>query len=217
VRTSPILTASTALQSQPVRTLGELAALLDTQTIRELAAARTNTSGTVTLGGTHPFNERMQLNLDITVSQLGSTDGSDAVAGIPGSTPILAIKSAGAEYFLNTQLIISELLTDNDVSIIGARYANTNSATSTSISLNTRIPKGTRWRFNPRLRLDLRHNTQADSRDQALFPTLRVDYRMGRHSQFELLLGGDWTRHTFGGKADASYGYNFSFGYRLNF
>ena len=208
IRKSPVLTTSNALQGQTVSTIDALVDLLGESTTRDVALDRTPTSRTLTFGGTHPLNDRVQLNADLTLSRLGASPASAGVSAIPKSAQ---------EYFFNGQVIVNRLLRDNDVTILGGRYANTTTARSVSLLFNTRYPVGTRWRLNPRARLDLRDNFTDQSKYVALFPSFRADYRVGRQMLLEVEVGGDWTNNFFNGDTETTYGYYITAGYRLSF
>ncbi|MBI5136725.1 MAG: SPOR domain-containing protein [Nitrospirae bacterium] len=208
VRKSPVLTTSNALQGQPYGTIETMRYVLGVNRTREVALDRTPTSRTLTLGATHPINGRVQINADVTVSKLGGT---------PASEGVLAVAGTGDEFFINTQMIVNHLIRDDDVTILGARYANTSTATSTSLNFNMRYPVGNRWRINPRAHIDYRDNFTDKSKLIGIFPSIRADYRLGRLFQLEMETGGDWSGNFFNGAREDTYGYYATLGYRINF
>jgi tetratricopeptide (TPR) repeat protein len=207
-RNSPILTTSNALQGQGVTSIDDLLDSFSESEIRQLAEDRTAESTTLTLGASHPFSQRLQLNGDVTVSELTGTDGSGGVEPIPGT---------GREYFYNLQVIGSSLITTNDIAILGLRYSNTSTADIYSASVNTRYPVNRDWRFNPRLRVDYRENQNDTSSQWITSPSLRMDYRWRRRYRFEVEGGGEWSTRDLADDTERSTSWFFSLGYRADF
>ena len=229
-RNSPILTTTNAIQGQPVRTVDELQDLFTEDEIRQLAEDRTSESKTITFGVSQPLSEKLQINGDLTVSNISNTKGSDLNGdGVIDSTlfdlngdgidetDIQPIPSTGNEYFYNLQLIGSSLIKSGDTSILGLRYSDTSTSNTTTLSLNTRYPVNRQWRINPRMRIDYRENSNDDSTQWTFSPEIRTDYRWRKRYRFEFELGGEWsTRELVQGNEDTS-SFFFSLGYRADF
>ena len=94
----------------------------------------------------------MQISGDVTLPNLSGTESSGGVDAIPGT---------GNEWFYTAQLIGSNLITTGDISVLGLRYIDGDTYNSIGASLNTRYPLNSAWRVNPRVQLDLRHNTDS--------------------------------------------------------
>lgn len=207
VRKSPLLTTRNALQGQMVTTVDELQDVYTDDEIRQLAEDRTIDSRSFTLGVSRPVSEKLQASADLTVTNLGDAPASGGVPAIPGT---------GDDYFLNLQLIGSSLLKPGDIAIVGLRYADTSTARTTSLSLNTRYPVTSGWRVNPRLRVDYRRNDDG-STQWILAPSLRTDYRWKKRYRFELELGAEWSDLELTDTTDESSAYFVSAGYRIDF
>jgi len=207
-RNSPILTTTNALQGQTLPTLDQLLNKFTEKQIRKLAEDRTADVVTVSLGASHPLNEKLQLNGDVTVSRLSGTNTSGGVDAIPGT---------GNEYFYNLQLIGSNLIKSGDISVFGVRYSDTSTSTITSLTLDTRYPIHTVWRINPRFRLDYRNNSNNDSTQWTAAPSLRIDYRWHKHYRLEAEAGGELSTQDLSTTTQNSSSYFFSLGYRADF
>jgi hypothetical protein len=144
----------------------------------------------------------------VTVSNLSGTDASGGVAAVPGT---------GNEYFYGLQLIGSNLIKNGDINVLGLRYANTSTADTTTLTLDTRYPIETAWRINPRLRVDYRDNSNTGSTQWIGTPSLRIDYRWRRRYHFEVEGGYEWSTEDLPNDTQDSTSYFFSLGYRADF
>ena len=83
----------------------------------------------------------------------------------------------------------SSIFREGDVSIISARYSDSDTSRVTSLSFDSRYPIGRTWRINPRLRIDRRERI-ADENDEWLYtPGIRIQYRRSRAFRIELEAG----------------------------
>ncbi len=215
-RNSPILTTTNALQGQPVDTLSDLNDLFSENQIRQLAQDRTAENTGVTLGASHPFSDKLQLDGDVTVSKLSDTQNSGDLNG-DGIDDGLATPGTGFEFFYNAQIIGSSLITSADISILGLRYSDAQSADTTTLSVNTRYPITNDWRVNPRARVDYRINASDNSKQWIFAPEFRTDYRWRKAHHFEFDLGGEWSDRELSSGSEKTSSYFFSLGYRLDF
>ena len=207
-RNSPILTTSNALQGQPEFELDALIARVGEATAQDLARDRTAHSRSITLGGSHPLSDKYTINADLTVTNLSGTPASGGVPAVPAT---------GNEYFLSTQLVADKLWLKNDVSIVGYRLAMTNTASTHTLSFNSRFPLAKFWRMNPRMRIDYRDNSSDRSKQYTIIPSVRTDIRVGKRMRLEMELGGDWTHNQLPTTTETTYGYFLNLGYRLDF
>jgi len=207
-RKSPILTTSNALLGQPVSSISELLTLFSEDEIRQLAVDRTPDSRSYTIGASRPLDSRFQISGDVTLTNLSST---------PASGGVEAFESTGNDYFYSLQLIGNSLIKEGDLGILGLRYADTSSATTSTLSINSRYPVNSVWRVNPMLRIDRRVFIADDSLQWTYSPSVRVNYRWHRNAQFELELGGEWSNHDFTDTTEKFSAYFLNAGYRLDF
>jgi tetratricopeptide (TPR) repeat protein len=207
-RNSPILLTSNALQGQLFDSIDAMLDVFSESEIRDIARDRTARSKLGTLGVSRPLNDKFQFSGDVTVSNFSDTEASAGVA---------ANRGTGNEYFYNLQLIGSNLVKPGDITILGLRYIDGNTANTTSLSLNTRYPFSNDLRINPRLRIDYRKNTD-DDMDQLIYkPSLRLTYRVKRSLRLEADLGGEWSDEEIVDGSDKSRSYFVSLGYRADF
>ncbi|MET0014743.1 MAG: tetratricopeptide repeat protein [Sedimenticola sp.] len=206
-RKSPILTTSNALQGQGVTSISALKGSFTIDQIRQLAADRTATSRSATLGVSHRLASDWQISTDITVSNLSGTPASGGVDASPAT---------GDEYFMNLQFIGSNLFLEGDLVIPGFRYSNTSTAETLSASLNVRYPIGNQWRVNPRLRLDYRERTDGTTQ-WILAPNIRTTYRWKKHISFEFEGGGEWSEENLSATTQRSSLLFLYLGYRWDF
>ena len=207
-RNSPILTTTNALQGQTLVSLDDLLNSLSKDQIRQLAEDRTADVTTLTLGASHPFNDKLQVSGDVTASRLSGTNSSGGVDAVPGT---------GNEYFYNLQLIGSNLVKNGDISVLGLRYSDTSTSNISSLTLDTRYPIQTVWRINPKFRLDYRDNSNNNSTQWTAAPSLRIDYRWRKRYRFELEGGGEWSTQDFTDQTQDSSAWFISLGYRADF
>ena len=210
-RNSPILTTTNALQGQGVATLRELFGLFAKDQIRQLAVDRTTVSKSATLSITQPLNETFQLSGEVTASHTSASVASGGVEANP---------STGTETFYTLQLISSDLIRDGSISILGLRFSDTQNNTTTSATLNTRVPITRNFRINPRLRIDYRRNKTDGGSRWTVRPLVRVDYRWRRRYRLEMELGYEWLNDHFASAMTTNQitrGYFLFIGYRAEF
>ena len=207
-RNSPILLTSNALQGQLFNSIDQMLDVFSESEIRDIARDRTARSKLATLGVSRPLNDRFQFSGDVTVSNFSDTKAS---AGI------LANRGTGNEYFYNVQLIGSNLVKPGDITILGLRYIDADTANTTSLSLNTRYPFSNDLRVNPRLRIDYRKNTDDDMDQMIYTPSLRLTYRIKRSLRLEADIGGEWSDEEIIDGSNKSRSYFVSLGYRADF
>jgi len=199
-RQSPTLTTSNALFSSTVRSFEELVATTSEEQLRTDAKNNTGTYTTIALSGSTPLSKTYQINGDITVSNLSKTAIS------PGT---------GNETSYGLQFIGTNLLTDNDVSVIGIRVSNRSTADTTSYDLNSRIIINKEWKVRPRFRYETQ--TQKTGTNRTTFkPSIRFDYRLKRNFRLELDTGYDF-RRSKGTTNSKDTSYYLSVGYIYDF
>jgi tetratricopeptide (TPR) repeat protein len=174
-RRSPFLSASNALIGQQVADFGELQSLFTEDEIRQLALDRAAQSTTMTLGLSQPLSARVQLNVNASESRLEATPASGGVPANPAST----------YRYLSTDFVASSLLKEGDVSILGLRYAESQTNETLSLLLDARFPLGT-LRINPRFRVDHREVKSDGSTQWTYTPGIRLQYRKDRRFRIEL-------------------------------
>jgi tetratricopeptide (TPR) repeat protein len=206
-RKVPLQTTSNALIGRQEKTIDELKKVMNIEQIYQLAKDRTADNTTLTVGGAQPINKKYQASADITFIRTGETIASGGVAATPDT---------GTNYYVNTQLVANNLLSNKDTTVLGIRYYDTNTFDTTSFIANTRFPITRNWRINPRLQYDIR--TLSDGRSQKIIRALfRTDYRYLSKARFDFELGYDDINDEAAGEILASNNLYFTLGYRWDF
>lgn len=177
-RQAPTLTTSNALIGSTTASFEELIASTTEAEYRADAKDNTAAYKTITLSGSTPLSDKYQLNADLTLSTLSST-------------PVAS--GTGTESSYSLQFIGNNLLTENDVSVIGVRISNRSTADTTTYDLNSRIVLNKEWKVRPRLRYETQTQTTGTNRT-ILKPSVRFDYRLKRNFRIELDTGYDFKK-----------------------
>jgi hypothetical protein len=207
-RKSPILTTRNALIGQPVATIDELLLVWTEQEVRNLAVDRTADSQTVTLGIATPLGERLQLNFDVTSSEIEGTVGSGGVSAVPGT---------GAQIFYSTSLVATGLFANSDVSIWNLRVGEADTYQTKLLTWDGRFPIGRRIRINPRIRYAIWEGLTDGRKRTTISPSLRFLMNARNRYRLEFEIGrDDMNRVDSGGERDSNANY-VNFGYRASF
>ena len=104
-----------------------------------------------------------------------------------------------------------------DIHIIGTRYSKTSTSTTNTISLNSRYPVTSKFRINPRFRVDFRKNKSDDSEQTTYRPFLRLSYKLKRGFRAEADAGGEWSNRNLTDTTDKDRSWFVNAGYRMDF
>ena len=178
-RRSPLLELSNALIGQSAPDLTTLRTEFTPSQIRQLALDRTATSETAVVSVSRPFGERWQFMLDFAALRLGGTPPSGGVA---------ATSSTGLDKNVSVQMAGSSLLQSSDLHILGARFDDSPTSRSTTLSWDARFALPGAWRIGPRLSVERLDNTSLGGRQMLYLPEVRGDWT-GRRSVFEIIAG----------------------------
>lgn len=208
IRQSPLLTTNNALISQTgVDDLNELRDMFSDEAIHDLALDRTAVSRSYTLGASHRVNDSYQLNGDITITSLSSTDPSGGVA---------ALEATGNDFLYSIQLTGTNLFSRRDLTLIRLRYKDKKNSDTVSLSINSRLQVSNALRVNPRLSMDFTTETD-DSSERKTRPSLIINYRVRQRYHFELEVGAELEDRDFGDTRTGTSIYFLNAGFRLDF
>lgn len=207
MRNSPYLTTHNALIGQPVATIDDLLLTFSEDEIRDLALDRTSEVQTYAIGISTPLFERFQINADVTLSDFEGTPASGGVPELP---------ALGQQYYYSLNILGTSLLREGDMSIIGLRYTDGDTSSTSTLTLDTRYPVTDRFRVNPRLQLIVREDSQFDTDQFIARPSLRLFYRMGRKYRLELDVGGELADREIRNDSSDSSSYFIYAGYRAD-
>jgi tetratricopeptide (TPR) repeat protein len=207
-RKSPILTTRNSLIGQPVETIDELLLVWTEEEVRSLAVDRTADSQTVTLGISKPLGERLQVNFDVTTSEIDGTVSSGGVSAVPGS---------GAQLFYALSLVGTGLFASSDVSIWNFRIGDADTYQTKLLTWDGRFPIGRRIRINPRIRYAIWESLTDGRSRTTISPSLRFLMNSRNRYRLEFEIGRDnMNRVDLSGERD-SYANFVNFGYRASF
>jgi hypothetical protein len=206
-RHSPFLSTGNALIGQPVLEFADLLELLPEEEIKQLGLDRSPVSTTYTIGLSHSLSPKLQINADVNQTSVDETPESGGVAATPSTT---------YRYYASS-LVASSLFKEGDVTILGARYSDSDTARVVSLTFDSRYPIGRAWRINPRLRVDRRERFADPDYEWLYTPGIRVQYRRSRNVRIELEAGKQFSqRETLGADLDRE-SYYINIGYQSFF
>jgi hypothetical protein len=206
-RHTPYLSTGSALIGQPVESFSELRVLYSEEEIRQFSLDRTPIADSYTFGVAYSISPKLQINVDA---------NQTTVAAAPESGGVAAMPEASYTYF-STTLIASSVFKEGDSTMIGLRYSDSNSAQVASITIDSRHPVGTRWRINPRLRVDQRQILSDSSDEWQITPGLRVQYRHNRKFRVEFEAGKLFSQRALENSDLDRESYFLSLGYQVFF
>jgi len=206
-RHSPFLSTGNALIGQPVFEFSQLLELLPADEIKQLGFDRSPVSTTYTMGLSHSLTPKLQVNADINQTAVDATPESGGVA---------ATNEMTYRYF-STNVVASSLLKEGDVTILGARYSDSDSARVISLTLDSRYPFGRAWRINPRLRVDRRERLADTGYEWLYTPGIRIQYRRSQKFRIELEAGKQFSKQNTDSLAEDRESFFFNLGYQAFF
>lgn len=206
-RKSPYLTTRNALIGQPFQELTELELTLIDLELKDLASDRTATTKSARASWNRTLSERWQFSTDIIYTDTSSTETSVNVTGY----------EARDDLYYSMQLRANSVYGEGTYSAMLARYADSDTASTTTLYWNNRFNLGTNFWIYPRLRVTIRDFKASNQNQYSYVPSLRLDYRFSKRVRFEFELGYDsTTRETSTDDIDIS-GLFISAGYRAIF
>ena len=194
-RRSPLLELNNALIGQTALDLNSLEALssppLTPSQLRQIALDRTSTSNTFVVSASRPFGERWQFMADLGGFELSGTPASPVIGAtgtFPGISAVSATQSTGLDKNVAVQISGSSLLQANDLHIFSARYDDSPSAKSTTLSWDARFVVSGNWRLGPRLSVEQLNDPSLGGKQMLYLPQVRGDWT-NRISVFEVIAG----------------------------
>ncbi len=178
-RGSPFLSTGNAIIGQPVSTFAELAEIFSTEELIELGRDRTAASTNFSIGVSYPMTRRLQISADL---------GESTIDGTPASGGVFATPASSYSYYSGS-LIASSLLTEGDVTILTARYSDSDNSDVATLTLDSRFPLGRSWRLNPRIRVDRRQVVSSPGIQWLYTPGIRIQYRRSQTFRVEFEAG----------------------------
>ncbi len=178
-RRSPLLELSNALIGQGATDLRALETGFTPSQIKQLALDRTSTSNTVVVSANRPLGERWQFMGDLSAIELS---GTRATGGVPDT------ESTGLDKNASIQMAGSSLLQAGDLHIFSARFDNSPTFRSTTLSWDARFRLHGAWRLGPRLSVEKLNDSMLGGKQMLYLPQLRGDWT-SRFSVFDFTAG----------------------------
>ena len=208
-RNSPLLFTSHALIGRTdVSSISELLNTHGENQINELAENRVGDSSTFSLGVSHTLSARYQLNADLTFAKQNFV--------IDDVTPGVLINDSDQQIYFSSQLIANKWFNDRDTSVLGMRFSQTSNYDELSLSASNRLPLKNKWKFDTRMRVDLRQNDSGEDLTRYR-PSVKWNFRQKQTMYYEAEIGVEWWR--YGGDSNnpdfrrlfANLGYRWNF------
>lgn len=207
-RKSPYVSTQNALIGLPFEDLSELEREFAAAQIEEFANDRSMEVEFATLGFDQDVGERHHVGADVSWSDFSETEASADIAATPGRQDVYyALRWRGDEVLGPMSFLSAQL-----------RYADAEDYGSTAMYLSSRFSLfDGHFLVYPRVLGDVREYDTSGEEQWRVLPSLRLDYRFGRHVTFELESGYEWTSRDMGEAQFDSEGYYVRFGYRSSF
>jgi hypothetical protein len=202
-----VLTTRNALIGQPVDTIDDLLDLFGSDEIRDLALDRSGDLDSYSLALSRPFGERLQWTLTAQSIEMGATQPSAGVEGIPATGP---------ELVLSSQLLASSIMRAGDIHVLALRRQSGGPVETTSAGFASRVPLWGDWRIGPQLRADRRVFTLDDSTQWIYAVGLRLSLQKQR-LLVELEAGGEQASREVAADQEDITRWFVSLGYRYSF
>jgi hypothetical protein len=207
-RKSPYLSSWTALQGQTYPTLYQMVRTATLDEIQQLALDRTASFTSISGGFSHPFSEKLQASIDLTMTNFSGTPAS---GGVP------AMEGTGDEYYVQTQIIANNILMPDDLFVAGFRYADLDKSNLYVVDLSARWGLMENLKINPRLLLSYQSGKVTDLEEFTIMPSVLLDYYFTRDWSLELEAGARWRDSTENSVEETSTELFFTIGYRYDF
>lgn len=210
-RKTPFLSTWNALLNQPFTTLYDMLRLQTEEQLQQLAINQTPTYRSAMIGYSRPLNDHYQVSGDVTVVNLTQPLLPSVV------DPGLPTLPAGNEYYVSTQFMGSNLVTNGDMYVVGLRYSRLLDSNMYVLDFNTRYPLWTGLAISPRLRLGYRLGRDIDLTEYTAVPSLLVDYQWTRQLSSELEVGVERTWGEQSGFKEDNLDFFLTLGFRYDF
>jgi tetratricopeptide (TPR) repeat protein len=186
-RLIPLLELSNSLIGQNVTDLQVLLNEFTPSQLKQIALARTATSNTVVLSASRSIGERWQFMGDIGGLELGGTPATPAVPG----TSLIAVAanpSTGLDKTATLQIAGASLMQASDLHIFSARFDDSPTQRSTTLSWDARFVVRGAWRLGPRFSVEQLNDPAIGGKQLLYLPQVRSDWT-NRFSVIEVIAG----------------------------
>ena len=206
-RKFPPLHLTNAMLGSTAQSIDELLGSFTEEELQLLALGLTGTSKVISIGASGPINSKFQWDTTITNTELSGTDGGNGIPPTEGTGNITSYTA---------QVIGSNLMIKNDVTVTGVSYITARDFDATSLSFVTRLPFKRRWRLELSAKV-FRQDNVSGSTVTRLAPAIALDYRSKKNVTFELGFGREVTNVDGTTSEEQTTRDFFSIGYRWDF
>jgi tetratricopeptide (TPR) repeat protein len=206
-RKFPPLHLTNAMLGSTAQSINELLNGFTEEELQLLALGLTGTSKVISIGATGPINSKFQWDTNITNTELSGTDGGNGIPPTEGTGNITSYTA---------QVIGSNLLIKNDVTVTGISYITARDFDAASLSFVSRLPFKRRWRLEVSAKL-FRQDNVAGTTLTRFVPAIALDYRSKKNVTFELSFGREVTNVDNATSEEQTVRDFVSIGYRWDF
>lgn len=223
-RRTPFLSIRNALFGSMTTNLSDLLQFMTEEEIRALAADRTGTSNMIDLGLTQQISNKWQLGGDIRVSRYEDMPASgtpvdpfaDPLAPPPVNGFLPATPSNGNDWAISSQLIGSNLLSSQDVTVFSLSLMGSTQYHGQSLYIYSRGNFTDKWSMDLSLQL-YRQNFESGMTMARVMPMLRTAYQLRQSISLDLDAGVEVTHTEIGTSITEGQRQFFSLGFRWDF
>lgn len=206
-RMTPALQTGTATLGEASTSVQTLLNTYSEAELRERALALSAKAALASAGFTHPLNQAWQMGVDVNVSRISHTDGTNNVPGTPGT---------GYVKTLTGQVIGTGLYATRDVSVISVSRVTALGYDGFASRLSSRAPLGESWTLDGSV-FWYQQNNDNGSTLRRISPVARLAYLWRRSMSLELEAGAENTTTRSDVADEKTRRRFFSLGYRWDF
>ncbi len=206
-RMSPALQTTTAVIGEPTTSIQTLLNTYSEEELQARARALTAQTAIALAGFTHPVTKVWQLGVDLQVSRISHTDGTNNFPAIPGS---------GYLYTLTGQAIATGLFTVRDIGVAAISGVRADTYSGLAARVTSRLPLGAHWTVDGAL-FWYGQNNDDGSTMQRVSPVIRLTYMWRNSMSFEAEAGIERTVAHSDFSEETTLRNFFSVGYRWDF
>ena len=206
-RMTPSLQTTNAIIGEATTSIRQLLNIYTEDELRQRARALTAQSAIAYGGFMHPVTSVWQLGVNLGVTRISHTDGTNNYPATPGS---------GYIHTLTSQAIGTGVFAARDVAVVSVSAVTADTYTGLAGQLTSRFPVGASWTFDLAV-LWYAQKNQDSSALRRISPVGRATYNWRNSMSLELEAGIENTTATSAFLQEDTRRYFFSAGYRWDF
>jgi hypothetical protein len=220
-RKAPYISTRNALNGALTTSVTELLQIMTEQDLRTLAALRTGTYNSAQLGLTRQISPKWQWGGDVRVSNfeaLPASGAADPATGAPATIAGALPETAGTgnEWTITPQLIGSNLITSNDITIMSLSYTSGLTYKGQSFFIYNRSNLSNKWSLDTSLQLN-KYIYDSGALITRIMPMLRAAYQIRQTLSLDMDAGIELSRTETETQISNGRRQFFSLGFRWDF